>query len=322
MEINTSTTADAEHMYDYVNGFFLNPSAFVIVASVLIAYFFVFNYLGDNSQNNNQGYSINQNDTTNSNNMNGYSILIMVVVVIFCALLLINGLQFFFGVDIIASVKHLFLGNPVVDITLKKIEKDLKDITNNNNDDDNGYDSNIDDGNGGNLLNNNLMGNKSIPEIYSIKQVYNIPDNKYNYGDAQAICAAFGSRLANYQEVEDAYNDGGEWCNYGWSDGQMALFPTQKKTYNNLQKIKGHEHDCGRPGVNGGYMANPNLKFGVNCYGYKPKINKAEEDLLQVASPYPKTENDILLEKRVDYWKNRLDDILVSPFNHESWSKI
>ena len=63
----------------------------------------------------------------------------------------------------------------------------------------------------------------------------------------------------------------------GWSDGQMALFPTQQKTFDNLQKIEGHENDCGRPGVNGGFMANPNIRFGVNCYGNKPKIKEEEE---------------------------------------------
>ena len=42
---------------------------------------------------------------------------------------------------------------------------------------------------------------------------------------------------------------------------QMALYPTQKKTYNKLQTIKGHEHDCGRPGINGGYIANPKCEI-------------------------------------------------------------
>ena len=31
-----------------------------------------------------------------------------------------------------------------------------------------------------------------------------------------------------------------------------------------MQKIEGHEHDCGRPGVNGGYIANPNVNFSRN----------------------------------------------------------
>ena len=102
----------------------------------------------------------------------------------------------------------------------------------------------------------------------------------------------------------------------------MALFPTQQKTYDKLQTIEGHEHDCGRPGVNGGYMANPMLKFGANCYGYKPKITKDEEYLMANALPYPRTNKDILLEKRVEYWKNKLGEILVAPFNKNTWSRL
>ena len=48
---------------------------------------------------------------------------------------------------------------------------------------------------------------------------------------------------------------------------QLALFPTQYGKWERLQKIKGHENDCGRPGINGGYIDNPNVKFGINCYG-------------------------------------------------------
>jgi hypothetical protein len=153
-------------------------------------------------------------------------------------------------------------------------------------------------------------------------QVFNIPGNKYRYEDAKAVCSAYGGRLATYNELETAYNDGADWCNYGWSDRQMALFPTQKSTYNNLQNIKGHEHDCGRPGVNGGYIANPMVKFGVNCYGNKPKINKEEQHLMDITTPYPKTQADLVFEQNVSYWKTKLDDILVSPFNYNSWSKV
>ena len=163
---------------------------------------------------------------------------------------------------------------------------------------------------------------QTIPEISTRPQVFNVPGNYYGYEDAKTLCKAYGSRLATYSEVEDSYNKGGEWCNYGWSDGQMALFPTQKTTFNNLQKIPGHEQDCGRPGVNGGYMANPHIKYGVNCFGYKPKITTEEEEMMQNTTPYPKTEKDILFEKRVDYWKTKLNDILVSPFNYNSWSRF
>ena len=35
-------------------------------------------------------------------------------------------------------------------------------------------------------------------------------------------------------------------------------------------------NNCGRPGVNGGYFDNPNIKFGVNCYGQKPDAERTK----------------------------------------------
>ena len=154
------------------------------------------------------------------------------------------------------------------------------------------------------------------------KEVFNIPGNIYNYKEAEELCKAYDSRLANYEEVEKAYNEGAEWCNYGWSDEQMAYFPTQQKTFDNLQKIAGHENDCGRAGINGGYMANPQLKFGVNCYGYKPKITPEEEHLMSSTTPYPQTQKDIDFQNEIDYWKTQITNILVSPFNYKNWSRI
>jgi hypothetical protein len=167
-----------------------------------------------------------------------------------------------------------------------------------------------------------LETNSPASHTLNIPQVFNIPGNYYKYDEAQSLCQAYGSRLANYTDLEKAYNNGAEWCNYGWSDGQMALFPTQAETYKNLQKIPGHEHDCGRPGINGGYIANPNVRFGVNCFGNKPKMSPEEEELMATTSPYPLTKQDIEMEEQVQFWKNRLPDILVSPFNYNNWSKV
>jgi hypothetical protein len=289
MEVNTSTTTDTENMYNYINGFLLNPSAYIIVALVLVAYFIIFISLGNKSPDQNNIPTPLTPSDPNGGKMS--KILIAIVIGIVVILILVNGLQYFFGIDIVASVKQVFLGNPIIDI---KIDQNSP----------------------------LLGGDSSVPEIKYAEQVFNIPGNYYGYEDAKTLCSAYGSRLANYDEIESAYNKGGEWCNYGWSENQMALFPTQKSTFNNLQNIKGHEHDCGRAGVNGGYMANPNLKFGVNCFGYKPKINPEEEQMMQVNTPYPQTEKDILMEKKVDYWKTKLDEILVSPFNYDTWSKI
>ena len=101
----------------------------------------------------------------------------------------------------------------------------------------------------------------------------------------------------------------------------MALYPTQKKTWNKYQTIPGHEHDCGRPGINGGYIDNPNVRFGVNCFGYKPEITDEEKQKMRYGQQYPKTNKEIEFDKRVDSWKDKLNSLEVSPFNNELWSQ-
>lgn len=156
------------------------------------------------------------------------------------------------------------------------------------------------------------------------KEVFHVSNNLYSYDDAQAVCGSFGARLAKYDEIEKAYNSGAEWCSYGWSDGQMAFFPTQKDTWDKLQNTASHKNDCGRPGVNGGYMANPALHFGVNCYGKKPEAS--EKDINGLISrkdgvPYAKTAKDIELEQKIQFWKDNQGDLMqLSSFNNEKWS--
>jgi hypothetical protein len=163
-------------------------------------------------------------------------------------------------------------------------------------------------------------GETTVPELRYFKQVFNVPGNEYTYDDAKDVCKAFNARLASYDEVEKAHTRGGEWCSYGWSANQMALFPTQKKTWDRLQKIKGHENDCGRPGINGGFIANPDVRFGINCYGFKPQITAAEAEDMRTAPIHPKTLKDIERQQRVAHWQTKLSDILLSPFNNDVWS--
>ena len=155
----------------------------------------------------------------------------------------------------------------------------------------------------------------------STNQVFNIPDNVFNYTDADAVCKAFGSELATYDQIENAYQNGAEWGNYGWSAEQMAFFPTQKGTYDTLQKIPGHEHDRGRIGINGGYIANPDVRFGANCYGQRPAITTEDEERMMNTVPYPQTAEDVALDNKVAEWSGRLDEIIVSPFNAQKWSE-
>ena len=112
------------------------------------------------------------------------------------------------------------------------------------------------------------------------EEVFNVSNNVYTFEDAPAVCKAFNARLATPEEVEKAWKQGADWCNYGWTEGQQALYPTQQATYDKLQGSEEHAHDCGVVGVNGGYFENPELQFGVNCYGKKPEPRLQEKELI------------------------------------------
>jgi hypothetical protein len=204
---------------------------------------------------------------------------------IFVILIIINGFQYFFNVNFTASIQDIFTDKPKIDLSIQEPPSE-----------------------------------NVVPELKITKEVYNIPSNNYTYDDSKAICQAYGGKLATYNQVENSYSKGAEWCNYGWSDGQMALFPTQQKTWDKLQTIEGHENDRGRPGVNGGKIDNPNARFGVNCYGFKPIITPAEQDNMKNTPIYPVSMKDLELQKKLDYWKKRVPEILLSPFNKNSWS--
>jgi len=289
-----------DSMYDNINQYVIskiNPIVLIIIGLVVVAYIVVFMYLGKTSTSSDESSSSLVSSFTNSTPVSSESsfsttIFIVVILLICFVLFFVKGWKYMYGYDISASLKNIFTSTPEVDVYVNKEPSPTPSPP------------------------------VASPPSSDETQVFNIPGNYYNYADAKSLCSAYDARLATYSEMEQAYNKGAEWCNYGWSEDQIALFPTQKKTYDTLQTIPGHEHDCGRPGVNGGYIANPAIKFGVNCYGKKPPMTKEEQELMETTSPYPVTEKDIWMDKRVDYWKERLNDILVSPFNYNSWNKV
>ena len=146
-------------------------------------------------------------------------------------------------------------------------------------------------------------------------EVFHISNNKHTYEEARKICSKYKSRLATYNEIENAYNNGANWCSYGWSEDQLALFPTQKEVYDNLKTITGHENDCGRQGVNGGFIDNPYVKFGVNCYGEKPEETQQDKEYMErlKLSYSPAVDDSTINEDAKNY--------IISPFNREKWKE-
>lgn len=258
-----------------------NPATIIVFFVVLIVFIFIISKasgIGSTSENSIQG----------DKGKSGVGFFEIAMFGLLLFLIVINGLQYFFGIDFKASIKKIFSPEPEIDITLITDKKQ----------------------------------EEPVPEIEIEKQVFHIPDNEYTYEEAKAVCKAYGADLATYTELEDAYKDGAEWCSYGWSKDQLALYPTQKETYNKLQKTKGHEHDCGRPGINGGYIANPNVRFGINCFGYKPEITPREQMEMEIKPRIPLTPEEKRFNKMVEKYKKELKNIEVSPFNDNRWSII
>ena len=151
------------------------------------------------------------------------------------------------------------------------------------------------------------------------KEVFNINTNKYSYSDADPLCKAFGAELATYDQVKDAWKKGADWCNYGWVQGQAALYPTQQSTFDKLQSgPEDQRMACGMPGINGGFFDNPELKFGVNCYGVKP----SESDTDARASMQEKnlTPEALAVDKKILDYKAHRNEIAVNPFKPGTWS--
>ena len=152
------------------------------------------------------------------------------------------------------------------------------------------------------------------------KEVFNVSQDKYTYTDAEPLCKAFGAELATYDQVKDAWQKGADWCNYGWVKGQAALFPTQESTYNNLQAgPEDQRMACGVPGVNGGYFDNPELRFGVNCYGTKPSENEADARAI-MAQNGDLTPAALDFDRKVQGYKTKMGQIPVNPFKPGTWT--
>ena len=155
------------------------------------------------------------------------------------------------------------------------------------------------------------------PNFVPTKQVFNVANNIYSYKEAEAVCKAFGADLATYEQLVEAYKKGANWCNYGWTKGQLGLYPTQKSAWLKLQEDDDPERhdDCGSVGINGGYFENPDMLFGVNCYGIKPEPRPHEK----VKFEY-KTDKEYELEKQIANVKRNMASLSVLPFNKDKWS--
>tara|TARA_B110000967_G_C18901767_1_gene576101 strand:- start:6111 stop:7319 length:1209 start_codon:yes stop_codon:yes gene_type:complete len=287
---NSDSTVSSQVIGSFTD-FVDNPSSILIVIFVLVG-LYVVSYLS--------GLSMAQGNKPISISMIESIAWLLLIVLLF-----VDFFKYVFGVsfeDLFDKIKAFFQGEE------KKVEEEETEVEATKCDSD-----------------------KTEPDDPNA-EVFNVSNNLYTYDDAQAICKSYDAKLATYDQVEQAYDNGAEWCNYGWSEGQMALFPTQKNTWNELQardvgvcnESKKVGNNCGRPGINGGYIANPYVRFGVNCFGKKPKAT--EQELKQMnaneTQAYPMTPAEKKLEKKVDFWKKNGNKYLeLNSYNTKKWTE-
>jgi hypothetical protein len=164
---------------------------------------------------------------------------------------------------------------------------------------------------------------ESVLPLKGPPEVFNVSKNEFSYYDAEPLCKALGAELATYDQVKDAYGKGADWCNYGWTKGQVAIYPTQKASWDELQT--GSEDDreaCGKPGVNGGYFDNPEMKFGVNCYGPKPGQSGHDEAQMMKNGRIPMTTSSLKTEEKVRQFEAQANELGILPFNKGKWDSI
>ena len=153
------------------------------------------------------------------------------------------------------------------------------------------------------------------------KEVFNISKNAYTYHDAEPLCKALGAELATYEQMKQAYGKGADWCNYGWVKGQMAVYPTQEETWKQIQEGSEEQRDsCGRPGLNGGFFDNPDLRYGVNCYGPKPDQTNHDANTITSGEGAPLSPGGLEFEKKVSHYRGEANSISILPWNGNSWS--
>ena len=288
---------------NYLNNFTQNPYLLIVLfflILIIIVYYIFFNNLGANS------YS----DSS-------FQYISSLIWFIFLIVIFINALVYFFNINIFTEVRDIIF----------MLFNDVKNLPDNISNSENNKDISGQDISGQNISSEDLSDENIYDEENNNiskykKEVFHLPGQRFTYNDAKAICKSFNSSLADHNQLSDAQKAGASWCSYGWSKDKLALYPTSQTEFNELQKREGHEYDCGLPGINGGYISNPYIKMGANCYGYKPKKSDLEKQYLDESSRFPKTEKELLFDERVEYWKKRLGNILVSPFNNEKWYKL
>ena len=143
------------------------------------------------------------------------------------------------------------------------------------------------------------------------EEAFLVKSNIFNKNESNKVCKAlFNSRAATREELNADYNNGANWCNYGWTTDGSAYYPLQNNTDTPV---------CvGSKGLNGGALDGA-PKLGITCYGVKPTESEYTS-LDKIYRDSSIAESDIaMLEKYREMMS--AGKIKVAPFNDKVWSR-
>ena len=224
--------------------------------------------------------------------MNQYTALEWLFFLCFLVIIAIVGTNYFLGIQLTTVLKNLFT-TPEINTTIVKKEGTNppqpppapKPAPQEDSDDEPESQTNE-------PIIPKLPKSKTTPETYHIR-------GQYDYSKAAAVCKAYNGQLATLDQIKKAFQKGAEWCDYGWSEDSMVLYPTQEDSWKEYQNTNDPQQ-CGIPGVNGGYNNHVNQRLGVNCFGVKPP------------GTMPIYPSPVTITKTTP-------NLPVSPFNYKKW---
>ena len=110
-DINVSSSRGFEQVYDTMNNSIVtaNPTILIILTIIIVFYFIVFSYLG---------YSPTPEINNNTLTPSGMKVVEIIMWGLLIFLVLINGLQYLFQVDIKTAIKNIFTEKPKIDVKL------------------------------------------------------------------------------------------------------------------------------------------------------------------------------------------------------------
>jgi hypothetical protein len=157
-----------------------------------------------------------------------------------------------------------------------------------------------------------IVKEENLPEPVKPKEeVFLVKNNIFTKNQGDKVCKAlFNSKLATKEQLNDTYNNGANWCNYGWIDKSEAYYPLQTDTDNAT---------ClGKKGLNGGLMEE-DLNLGINCYGVKPNEN-GYYPIDKLYTDSSMSDKDIVM---LENYRKKMNagGIKIAPFNNNAWSK-